>query len=390
MSEQPPPAGDYPSGLLKLAEEKQTPSLLLAGLLVLAILYTLYFARAVLLPVVLAILLALILMPAVRALHWLHIPRALGAAVVVVALVNILIGLISWIYDPATQWIEKAPSTLSEVERKMRGIRKSVDEVAKVAERMEQLATTATTTAAPTTKPQPTPAPAMPSFLQRTFSTTITFLVTTGMTLVLLYFLLAMGDMLLQKAVEAMPTFADKKRVVEITRKVESRVATYLGTVTMINAGLGLATGFAMSWLGMPNPVLWGVMVFFLNFFPYIGAATSLAILTLVAMLTFDELTDVLVVPAVFFTLAVIEGQILAPLIIGRNLILNPVAILLSMLFWGWLWGVAGALLAVPILVAFHSFCEHIETLKPLGEFLAGRSTESRAAQLAPKAAPSP
>lgn len=390
MSEQLPPPGDYPSGLLKLAEEKQTPSVLLAGLLVLAILYTLYFARPVMLPVVLAILLALILMPAVRALHWLHIPRALGAAVVVMALVGILFGLISWIYDPATQWIEKAPYTLSELERKMRGIRKSVDEVAKVAEKVEQLATTATTAPAPAAKPQPGPAPGTPSLLQRTFTTTITFLVTTLMILVLLYFLLAMGDMLLQKAVEAMPTFGDKKRVVEITRKVESRVATYLGTVTMINAGLGVATGFAMYWLGMPNPVLWGVMVFFLNFFPYIGAATSLAILTVVAMLTFDELNEVLLVPGVFFTLTVIEGQILAPMIIGRNLILNPVAVLLSMLFWGWLWGVAGALLAVPILVAFQSFCEHTDSLQALGEFLAGRSTEPRAVQLAPKAAPSP
>jgi len=134
----------------------------------------------------------------------------------------------------------------------------------------------------------------------------------------------------------------------------------------------------------MPNPVLWGVMVFAFNYFPYIGAATSLVILTIVAALTFDALRDVLLVPAVFFTFTVIEGQIIAPYVIGRNLILNPIIILLSMLFWGWLWGVVGALLAVPILVAFKSFCEHNEMMKPLNDLLAGRRTEPEAPQLAP------
>jgi predicted PurR-regulated permease PerM len=379
MSEQYPPANRrFPEQLRKIAGEEPS-SFLLAGLLVLAVLYTLYFARAVLLPIVLASLLALILMPAVRALKRLHVPRGLGAALVVVALAGSLVGLGGWIYDPAAQWIDKAPSTLAEVERKMRGIKKSVAEMAKVAEKVEQLTAPATTA-----KPQPPPSLAKPSLLDRTFSTTLTFVVTTGTTLVLLYFLLATGDVLLQKTVQVMPTLADKKRVVEIARKIESRVASYLGTVTVINAGLGVVTGLTMYWLGMPNPVLWGVMVFALNFFPYIGAATSLTILTIVAALTFDELRDVLRVPAVFFTFAVIEGQFLAPLIIGRSLILNPVAILLSMLFWAWLWGVVGALLAVPILVAFKSFCEHHESWKPLGELLGGKASEPEPGQLAP------
>ena len=133
MSEQDPPARlHFPERLRKITEE-QPSSFLLAGLLVLAVLYTLYFARAVLLPIVLASLLALILMPAVRALKRLHVPRGLGAALVVVALTGSLVGLGGWIYDPAAQWIDKAPSTLAEVERKMRGIKKSVAEMAKVA-----------------------------------------------------------------------------------------------------------------------------------------------------------------------------------------------------------------------------------------------------------------
>jgi len=242
MSEQHPLSDYYVPGKLKeIAGEKHVPSILLAGLLLLAILYTLYFARAVLLPVVLALLLALILMPAVRGLRQLYVPRPIGAALVVAALAGSLIGLVMWIYDPATQWIDKAPSTLAEVERKMRGIKKSVDSVAKVAEKVEQLTNPATSA-----KPQPPPVSAQPSLLSRTFSTTLTFLVTTGTTLVLLYFLLATGDMLMQKTVRLMPTFAEKKRVVEIVRKIESRMANYLGTVTLINAGLGVATGLTM------------------------------------------------------------------------------------------------------------------------------------------------
>ena len=320
MSEQDPLADlHFPEQLRKIAGEKLS-SFLLAGLLILAVLYTLYFARAVLLPIVLASLLALISCRPCALLKRLHVPRGLGAALVVVALAGSLVGLGGWIYDPPRN-DRQGPSTLAEVERKLRGVRKSVDSVAKVAEKVEQLTNPATSA-----KPQPPPVSAQPSLLSRTFSTTLTFLVTAGTTLVLLYFLLATGDMLMQKTVRLMPTFADKKRVVEIVRKIESRMASYLGTVTLINAGLGVATGLATYWLGMPNPVLWGVMAFALNFFPYIGAATSLSILTIVAALTFDELRDVLIVPAVFFTFAVIEGQFLAPLIIGRSLILNPVA----------------------------------------------------------------
>jgi len=353
--------------------------MLLAALVVLAVLYTLYFARAVLLPIVLAALLALILMPAVRALKRLHVPRALGAALVVAALAASLGGLLAWVYDPASQWIEKAPFTLSEVELKLRGIKKSVEEMAKVAEKVEQLATPATAA-----KPQTPAPPAQPSLLHRTFSTTLTFLVTTGTTLVLLYFLLATSDVLLQKTVQLMPSRADEKRFLEIVNAIESQMARYFGTVTLINAGLGIATGLAMYWLGMPNPVLWGAMAFAFNYFPYLGPAASLVVLTVVSALTFDGLQQVLLVPAVFFTFTIIEGQFLSPWIIGRHLILSPIVILISMLFWAWLWGVVGALLAVPILVAFKTYCERNDSMKPIGEWLAGRSAEPGPGQLAP------
>ena len=381
MSQLHPPDGQgFPARLRIIAGDTIAPTMLLAALLVLAVLYTLYFARAVLLPIVLAVLLALILMPAVRALKRLHVPRGAGAAIVVAALVASLGGLIAAIYDPAMQWIEKAPSTLLEVESKLRGIKKSVEGMAKVAEKVEQLANPSP---AVTAKPQPVAPPAQSSLLQRTFSTTLTFLITTGTTLVLLYFLLATSDVLLEKTLHVMPTRAHEKRLLEITRAIESQLARYFGTVTLINAGLGIATGLAMYWLDMPNPVLWGAMAFAFNYFPYLGAGASLVVLTIVSALTFDELRDVLLAPAVFFSFTIVEGQFLSPLIIGRHLTLSPIVILISMLFWAWLWGVVGALLAVPILVGFKICCEHVESMKPIGIWIAGRNPEPPAGQLA-------
>ena len=380
MNEQPPPPA--PGSFARLRGLAGDPTNLLAALVVLAVLYTLYFARGFLLPIVLAFVLSVILTPAARALRRMRIPRTLAAALVTAALTASLGGLLAWIYDPAAEWIQKAPYTLSEVESKLRKIKKSVEGMAKVAEKVEQLAAPSTT---PSAKPPPAPAPTQPTLLHKTFSTTLVVLVTAGTTLVLLFFLLASGDILLQKTVHMMPTRADKARVVSIVRDIESQMARYFGTVTLINMGLGIATGIAMYWLGMPNPVLWGAMAFAFNYCPYLGAAASLAVLTVVAALTFDELQEVLAVPAVFFTFTVIEGQLLSPLIIGRNLILNPVVILLSMLFWAWLWGVVGALLAVPILVGFKIVCDHNERLKPLGEWLGGRLDAPGAAELATK-----
>jgi predicted PurR-regulated permease PerM len=141
-------------------------------------------------------------------------------------------------------------------------------------------------------------------------------------------------------------------------------------TITLINAGLGLAVGIAMSWLGMPNPVLWGVMTGCFNFIPYLGAVSSAIILTLVALLTFDGLDRALLVPSMFMGLTTLEGFFVTPMIVGHRLTLNPVAIFIWLTFWGWLWGVPGMLLAVPLLATLKIVCDHIRPLNPVGEFL--------------------
>jgi len=357
-----------PSGAVKVAGD---PNMILKGLFLLAIFYTFYFAREVLLPVVLALLLTLILSPAVRLLTKLRLPEPVGAAVIVVALITALgFGVYSLI-DPATAWIEKVPETLKQIEDKVRGIKKSVQEVTKAADKVEEITRVE---ARPPAKTQVVPQ--KPSLFSRFLIGTQNVLISAAFTIVLLYFLLASGDMFLRKLVHVLPTLADKKRVVEVARAIQTDMARYLFTITCINCGLGIATGIAMYGFGMPNPVLWGAMVAVFNYVPYVGAGTSLTVLTAVAFLTFDQIGEVLRVPAVFFALTVLEGQILAPIFTGKRLTLNPVVIFLSMLFWGWLWGIIGALMAVPILMIFKICCDHIESLAPIGEFLSRNRAE--------------
>jgi predicted PurR-regulated permease PerM len=150
-------------------------------------------------------------------------------------------------------------------------------------------------------------------------------------------------------------------------------MAQYLFTITCINFALGLATALLMHLLGMPNPLLWGVMVALFNFIPYVGAAVSGIVLTVVAFVTFTDLHDILLVPLLYFSLETIEGQFITPYLTGKSLTLNPVMVFVSMLLWAWLWGVVGALMAVPILMTLKICCDHIESLRGLGEFVSGK-----------------
>jgi predicted PurR-regulated permease PerM len=187
---------------------------------------------------------------------------------------------------------------------------------------------------------------------------------------ILLYFLLASGDLFLRKLIHVLPRFEDKKRAVTIAREIEFQISRYLVTAALINAGLGTAGGLVFWLIGVPNPAVWGMMGAVLNFIPYLGALTTVTIVTLVATATFPSLGHALLAPAAYLALASIEGNFVTPYIMGRRLTLNPVVIFVGLTFWGWLWGIPGALLAVPMLVMFKIFCDHTEPLAAIGEFL--------------------
>jgi predicted PurR-regulated permease PerM len=211
--------------------------------------------------------------------------------------------------------------------------------------------------------------------VSRVLSGTQNVVIAAGATVVLLFFILASGDLFMRKLVRVLPTLEDKKTAVAVARTIQSAIARYLFTITCINVGLGVATAAVLHLLGMPNAILWGVMVALFNYVPYIGPVVSGTVLTVVAFLTFEHMNDVLLVPAAYFALETIEGQFVTPILTGRSLTLNPVMIFLSMLLWGWIWGVIGALMAVPILMTLKIFCDHVESLHTLGEFLTGKSS---------------
>jgi predicted PurR-regulated permease PerM len=343
---------------------QRIPRFALTGLFVLAGLYTLYFARAVLIPVAMAVLLSWILSPAVRALkRRLRLPAPWGAALVMGALVAAMgYGVVS-LTLPAKEWIDKAPVMLRQVEIKLRDISESVKEVSRITEKAEQI-----TGQSGSGKAQV--AVVEPSLFNRTLTATPAFLVSVISTLILAYLLLAYGGTLIRQFVRILPAVEEKRATIKVARSFQRDIARYLFLITCLSIGLGVVSGLALYWLGMPNPVLWAVLVAVLNYIPYLGAALCLIVLTPVAILSIDPLGQALLVPGVFLVLNIIEGELLTAIVVGKYFTLNPVIVFLSILFWGWLWGVIGALIAVPILVSFRIFCAYVPALHPLCDLI--------------------
>jgi len=367
-----PGGGDEPqtTGLarLRMLDLLKRPfdirSIALTGLFVLAVFYTTYFMRAILLPLVLALLLSYLLRPVVRSLQRLKIPLPIGAAAVLIALLTI-IGLgISSLAAPAASWLEKAPYSVQQFQRKLVPIKQPMEKVAQASGEIEKLATPQTPQgkAAVEVKRHP--------IVETILGRTPDFIASIVLVAILLYFLLAFDGVFLRKLIKLLPTLSDKKRAVSIASEIEAHISRYLSTVTAINLCLGLAVGTAVGLLGLRNPVMWGVLVAALNFIPYLGALTGIICITLGAILSFDSLGYALLFPAVYLAFAVLEGNFITPWVMGRSLTLNPVMVLLSLTFWGWLWGIPGVMLGVPILAAFKIFCAHIEPMEPLAEFL--------------------
>jgi predicted PurR-regulated permease PerM len=341
-------------------------SFALTGLFILAVFYTMYFMRAVLLPIVLALLLSYLFKPMLRALGRVGIRPAVGAAILLIGMIAIVSYGVSFLATPAAGWLEKAPYGLQQLQQKLLPLKKPMEQVAKASGEIEKLASPNDANA---------PAPTTVAVKQNRMSDVLygrtpEFLISTFLLLILLYFLLAYDEVFLSKVIRMMPTLQDKKRAVSIAHEIESHVSRYLLTITLINICLGIVVGTAVGFLGLSNPFMWGVLVALLNFVPYVGALVGIICMTVGAVLSYDSLAYAMVFPAVYLIITAIEGNFITPWVMGRSLTLNPVIILLSLTFWGWMWGIAGVILAVPILAAFKIFCAHIKEMEPIAEFL--------------------
>lgn len=331
---------------------------------VLLVLYTLHFAASLLVPIAAAILLSMLLAPIVQAVERLRVPRALASAIVLMTTVVFIGAGIAALAAPAQIWIEKAPDSVRKLERLLLPSKNPLEGIKKVTDEIQDAAQTGG--AASTQKVRVV----QPAITDLVLSGTPRVLAAVGSVAILVYFLLAAGDVFLRKLVGVIPTLRDKKRAVEMTRQIETDISFYLLNFTLMNVGLGVIMALMTFALGLPNPMLWGALVAVLNFVPYVGAIASMAILTMAGVQTFDNLPQALTAPGILVVLVIASAAVIAPAILGRRLLLNPVAIFISILLWGWLWGIIGVLLAVPLLATFKIVCERVEPLNPVAEFL--------------------
>lgn len=345
------------------SSERRLAISLLAGLFLIAAFHTLRMARDLFLPLALAFLFSLLLKPIVRALKRVHVPEFVGAALVLVTLLGMLGGAATILADPAADWIARAPATLGRIQGKLNALRRPVDQIGKTADQVEK-------SVGGDVRAAPAPEVREPWFKRAAYAGTMAFVSGAVIVIVLVYFLLASGDMFLRKLVRLLPRSSDKARAVEISREIESQVSSYLATVTLINIGVGLAVGTGVWLLGMPNPALWGVLAGLLTYVPYLGAIVGISVLAVASLLNFDHVGRALAVPGVYVLVSFFEGNFVTPAIVGKRLALNPVAVFIGLIVWSYLWGVPGLLLAVPILATLRIICDHIDGLHFVAEFL--------------------
>jgi predicted PurR-regulated permease PerM len=338
-------------------------------LAVLACLYTLYVAAEIILPLILAVLLNLLLTPAKRVLtERLRIPAPLSALLLILLLFSFVAAVGFTVSLPASNWIAKAPQSLTTLQERLGFLARPLDMLHRGVEQVQHLLQPAPPQEVPTVAVQQSPAIG---------GVGITILQGTRAALgqvltlvVLLFFLLVAGGTLLRGVVEILPSFGDKRRAVEIAHEIERNISGYLVTISLMNFAVGIANGVSMWVQGMPDPLLWGTLAFLLNYIPILGPLAGMVIFFFVGLFSTNGIWPALLPPAVYLVIHILEGESITPMLLARRLTLNPVLVIVSLFFWDWMWGVAGAFLAVPMLAVLKIICDHIEPLMPIGHLL--------------------
>jgi predicted PurR-regulated permease PerM len=342
----------------------------LTGIFIILSIYALYFGREFFMPVVLAFLFALTLTPIVRFLRKRGVPSAVSATLLVIVSAA-AVGLGGYLLSgPLMQLINDAPQIGRTLTERVEELRGPFDRLMQISAQIDNVTDTVNEAGVMKVAVQ------QPGILSQAAGTMLSIATNAAIVFVLSLFLLASGTLFYEKIVQSFATMSEKKRALRIVYDVEREVSRYLLTVAVINAGLGAVIALGLWAIGMPTPFLWGVMAALLNFLPYIGALATIVVVAAISIVSFDSLGYAMVAPAFVVACNVLEGQIVTPLIVGRRLELNAVAIFIAVAFWSWLWGFIGALIAVPLLVVVKVFCDHFEGLQAFGNFLAAQQSE--------------
>ena len=344
------------------------------ALLVIAIIAAMYFARDFMLPVVLALFVALTLRPLVRYLERHGFPAALSAATFVVVILTSASAVVYFLSGPVMSWFDQAPQLSRTFSEKLQGLRAPIDTLSNLSQKIGSATDSAT---APSTPEVTIHTSALPTLFALITGYPMQILITLAATLVISVFMMASGSLFYEKLVRILPHLTARKRALRIAYDIENAVSAYVLTITVINGAFGILISVAYYFWGMPMPLLWGFLAFTLNYFPYVGAVSGVALSAFMAIVTFDDMRYALLVPLTYIILSLSDSEIIRPQIVGRSLQMNAVAILLSLAFFTWLWGIAGAALAIPLLVSLKVFCDSFEQLSGLGEFIAAREIEN-------------
>jgi predicted PurR-regulated permease PerM len=340
-------------------------AIFLGGLFVLALMAAIYVASDIVLPFVFAFTLSLMLQPTLRLLERFWVPRMLAALLLIVALLGAIVGLGTAISGPAATWAAKLPEGIPRLQERLHFMREPIDTLQRFLQQVENFGAA---------QPAPNPAASSPgpTLFTKLLARTGNFAGGFFTTVLFLFFLLVSGDIFLHRLVEILPRFSGKRQVVEISQQIESDISAYLVTITIMNAAVGIAMALAAWLTGLGDPVFWGAMAFLLNYVPILGTAFGVMIFLLAGLLTIDPLWQALLPAGLYAAIHVIEGETVTPMLLARRFTLNPVLVVLSLVFWFWMWGIPGVILSVPMLAVAKIICDRVRPLAAFGHFLEG------------------
>ncbi len=327
------------------------------------------FARPLLIPVTTAFVLSILLAPATKWLRRRSVPSGARAFIVVFFAFSLFVSALYLAVQPGAAWIEKLPDVIEQARDKLIGVQEAVTKAQDVSDQVNDLTDLGDEKSAEVVAVQ------TPRLSTKLFSSVRDIVVQILFTAVLTYFFLASRLDVRRKLILLRSEFSGMRQTARMTRAVEEKVGAYMFTMLIINIGLGVATGIAMWAIGMPSPLVWAGLAAILNFVPYLGPITLTVLLTLTGLVQFDTFAGAALAPAIYIVLNFIESNFVTPTLIGVRLTISPLAVILNISFWTWLWGPAGAVLSIPVLVIFKTVCDYSSFLRPIGLLIGDADT---------------
>jgi predicted PurR-regulated permease PerM len=321
-------------------------------LLLIAVLSVLYFARALFIPLTFAVMLFFLLRPCVRWLVERRVPRPLASALVLASVLGTLGIATLELAGPAVAWSQRLPSAVRQIELKSQGLRYPVEHLTRAIQAVTKLTEVGRSDGVPRVDV------VKPGWLEGILAQAASIATELLLTVVAAFFFLIDGDALLGRLFRLTPEQPGRKRATVVMNEVGVRMSAYLGAVTLVNLGLGVALTSILFVLGMPNPWLWGGLAAVLTYVPYLGPAVGIMLVTAASFVTFPTASSALAPPLAYLGLASLEGNFVTPLVLGRTFAVRPLVIFVWLALWAWLWGVPGAILAVPMLMLFKFVCD--------------------------------